>query len=104
GLPVDLIQRNAFGNSSALTMTNRREGRNYEERRFIFQREGLAIIFPQQDIDGGEWAYTYPTLRINHERHLSARAARAELRWTIYADDMRRQEGQIPLFPDLLNY
>ena len=102
GVPNDLIIDNGSGQAGFTDGRNRHEGRNYDERTYIYQKE--TVIFPQQEILLGNWGIVLPSLRVNARKHQRGMEQRLEIRWTIYADDMRRQEGQLTLFPDLLDF
>ncbi len=101
GIPVDSVADNGLGHFQYSDGRNRRDGRNYAERTFVYQKE--QIIFPQQEIFLGDWGITAPLLRVNGRTFERLREQRAEIWWTIYADDMRRQEGQAA-FIDLVDF
>lgn len=101
-VPTSLILDNGAGQTSYTDGRNRREGRNFDERTYIYQRE--TVIFPQQEISLEEWSIVLPSLRVDVRNYQEGRQHGFEIRWTIYADDMRRQVGQVTTFPDLLNF
>jgi hypothetical protein len=102
GLYFDLVAEHGGHYYGTTERRNRREGRDYREIVYIVQRDD--VIFPKQQIALSDWGITPPALRVNAEKFITARNAGAEARWTVYADDMRRQEGFKPLFPDILNF
>jgi hypothetical protein len=101
-VPTALFLDHGMGQSSFVDGRNRRDGRDYDERCYVYQRD--TIIYPQQEISVANWGVTPPAFRVTAQTYIQCRDRRAEMRWTIYADDMRRQEGQMPAFPDLLDY
>jgi len=104
GIPSMLITAAGNGQSATREARNNRDGRDYREDVYIYLRRD-TMIFPQQQISlASDWGVLGPTLIVDAELLVRAGGERVELRWVIYADDMRKQEGQIAVFPDVLNY
>jgi len=101
GLPVRFIDNNVIKFRQQRRM-NTFEGRSYEELICVGEIAD-HVLFPDQQLFLGEWGYGGPMLRMNHGNFQLMGRTRAELTWAIYADDMRRQEGRIPL-GELIDY
>lgn len=102
GIPSALVASHAVNYSEMQEIMNTRAGRNYPEVRYAFHHDG--IIFPMQAVNISEWNFFGAVLNVNDDKFSTAQESGAELRWTVYADDMRRAQGQVKLFPDLISH
>lgn len=101
GVPLALLRDNGYGQTAFTDVKNRRDGRHYDERRFIYQKQ--EIIFPQQEVEMQNLGLGPPGIRVTNDTFRQGQNDGVELQWLIYADDMPRQQGQITMFPDLLD-
>lgn len=101
-LPEQLIHQNAPG-YGVTTRQNTLGPGPYNERVFVAHSPTNHILFPDDEISLGDWGFGGPIVHMDTTLYKFILETRAALTWTVFADDMRRQTGQI-LLRDLLNY